>query len=108
MLEVTVAYTSERQAFGRAIGGFQAVQHRLADHAVRVRGMGLLVREAARASRDCERKDTREEGAKALADLKAKGMQVNELSPAEAGRMRDKLTNVNASIAWRTTSQSAG
>jgi hypothetical protein len=26
-------------------------------------------------------------------------MQINELSPAEAGRMRDKLTRVNASIA---------
>jgi alkylation response protein AidB-like acyl-CoA dehydrogenase len=48
-LERTVAYASERQAFGRAIGGFQAVQHRLADHAVRLRGMSLLVAEAARA-----------------------------------------------------------
>jgi tripartite ATP-independent transporter DctP family solute receptor len=58
-----------------------------------------ILLDAARASRDFERKDTREEGAKALADLKAKGMQVNELSAAEAGRMRDKLTNVNASVA---------
>jgi TRAP-type transport system periplasmic protein len=33
------------------------------------------------------------------ADLKAKGMQVTELSPAESGRMRDKLTKVNAGIA---------
>ena len=41
--------------------------------------------DAAKTSRDFERKDTREEAAKALADLKAKGMQVNELSPAEAG-----------------------
>lgn len=49
VLDVTVAYACERQAFGRAIGGFQAVQHRLADHAVRVRGMSLLVREAAHA-----------------------------------------------------------
>jgi TRAP-type transport system periplasmic protein len=54
---------------------------------------------AAKASRDFERKDTRDEAAKALADLKAKGMQINELSPAEAARMRDKLTRVNASIA---------
>jgi tripartite ATP-independent transporter DctP family solute receptor len=54
---------------------------------------------AAKQSRDYERKDTRDEAAKALADLKAKGMQINELSPAEAGRMRDKLTKVNASIA---------
>lgn len=55
--------------------------------------------DAAVASRDFERKDTREEGARALADLKAKGMQVNELSPAETARMREKLTQVNASIA---------
>ena len=55
--------------------------------------------DAAKASRDFERKDTREEAAKALGDLKAKGMVINELSPAEAGRMRDKLTRVNAGIA---------
>ncbi|WP_241840394.1 acyl-CoA dehydrogenase family protein [Frankia sp. CcI49] len=48
VLDRTVAYTGQRQAFGRPIGGFQAVQHRLADHAVRVRGMALLVHEAAR------------------------------------------------------------
>ncbi|HEY0858831.1 MAG TPA: TRAP transporter substrate-binding protein [Albitalea sp.] len=58
-----------------------------------------VLMDAAKKSRDFERKDTREEAAKALADLKAKGMQINELSPAEAGRMRDKLTRVNASIA---------
>lgn len=44
-------------------------------------------------------KDTREEAAKALADLKGKGMQVNELSAAEANRMREKLVSVNAGIA---------
>jgi TRAP-type transport system periplasmic protein len=55
--------------------------------------------QAAKKSRDFERKDTRDEAAKALAELKAKGMQVNELSPAEASRMRDKLTKVNAGIA---------
>jgi len=55
--------------------------------------------DAARASRDFERKDTRDEAAKALADLKAKGMQINELPAAEVGRMRDKLTHVNAAIA---------
>lgn len=55
--------------------------------------------DAAVKSRDFERKDTREEAARALAELKAKGMQVNELSPAEANRMREKLTAVHASIA---------
>ncbi|MEJ8837910.1 TRAP transporter substrate-binding protein [Ramlibacter sp. AN1133] len=74
-----------------------------------------VLADAARASRDFERKDTREEGAKALADLKAKGMQINELPPAEAGRMRDKLTKVNASIAtnvgmdlWKETQDALG
>lgn len=58
-----------------------------------------VLMQAAKKSRDFERKDTRDEAAKALAELKAKGMQVNELSPAEAARMRDKLTKVNAGIA---------
>jgi tripartite ATP-independent transporter DctP family solute receptor len=55
--------------------------------------------DAAKKSRDFERQDTRAEADKALADLRSKGMQVNELSPAEAGRMRDKLGAINASIA---------
>jgi len=55
--------------------------------------------DAAKKSRDFERKDTRDEAAKALADLKGKGMQVNELTPTEAARMRDRLTRVNAGIA---------
>ncbi|MEY4752782.1 MAG: hypothetical protein RJA44_457 [Pseudomonadota bacterium] len=57
-----------------------------------------ILRDAALASRDFERKDTREEAGRALADLKTKGMQINELAPAETARMRDKLTRVNASI----------
>ena len=55
--------------------------------------------DAAKTSRDFERKDTRDEAAKALADLKSKGMQINELAPAETARMRDKLTKVNALVA---------
>ncbi|HEX5686513.1 MAG TPA: TRAP transporter substrate-binding protein [Ideonella sp.] len=58
-----------------------------------------VLMDAAIASRDYERKDTREEAGKALAELKAKGMQINELTPAESARMRDRLTRVNASIA---------
>jgi tripartite ATP-independent transporter DctP family solute receptor len=58
-----------------------------------------ILADAAKASRDYERKDTRDEAAKALADLKAKGMQVNELPAPEAARMREKLANVNAGIA---------
>ena len=58
-----------------------------------------VLMDAAKVSRDFERKDTRAEAAKAVADLKSKGMQVNEVSPAEVNRMRDKLTRVNATIA---------
>lgn len=58
-----------------------------------------ILLDAAKKSRDFERQDTRAEAAKALTDLKAKGMQINELSPAEANRMRSQLTRVNASIA---------
>ena len=58
-----------------------------------------ILLDAARVSRDFERKDTRDEASKALGDLKAKGMQINELSVAEVNRMREKLTNVNAGIA---------
>lgn len=57
-----------------------------------------VLADAAKASRDFERQDTRAEAAKAIADLKAKGMAVNELSAQEVGRMREKLTRVNAGI----------
>jgi TRAP-type transport system periplasmic protein len=57
-----------------------------------------VLMKAAKASRDYERRDTRDEAAKALADLKSKGMQVNELSMMEASRMRNKLTRVYALI----------
>jgi len=55
--------------------------------------------DAAKKSRDFERQDTRAEADKALADLKGKGMQINQLSPAEANRMREKLAAVNSGIA---------
>ncbi|MCI1191821.1 TRAP transporter substrate-binding protein [Calidifontimicrobium sp. SYSU G02091] len=58
-----------------------------------------ILLDAAKASRDFERKDTRDEAAKALAELKAKGMEVNELPAAEAARMRERLARINAGIA---------
>jgi TRAP-type transport system periplasmic protein len=58
-----------------------------------------VLMQAAKKSRDFERQDTRAEAGRALAELKAKGMQINELPVTEAARMRDKLTKVNASIA---------
>ncbi len=47
-LDRAIIYSRQREAFGRPIGGFQAVQHRLVDHTVRTRGMALAVNEAAR------------------------------------------------------------
>jgi TRAP-type C4-dicarboxylate transport system substrate-binding protein len=58
-----------------------------------------VLMDAAKASREFERKDTREEASKTVAEFKAKGMLVNDVSPVEVGRMRDKLTRVNATIA---------
>ena len=58
-----------------------------------------VLQDAAVKSRDFERKDTREEAGKALAELKTKGMQVNELPASEVDRMREKLTQVDAGIA---------
>ncbi|HSW17331.1 MAG TPA: TRAP transporter substrate-binding protein [Ramlibacter sp.] len=57
-----------------------------------------ILQDAAVTSRDFERKDTREEAAAATAQLKAKGMQVNELPAAEAERMRSGLTRIYAGI----------
>ncbi|GIZ11782.1 TRAP transporter substrate-binding protein [Pseudomonas sp. NCCP-436] len=50
---------------------------------------GILL-EAARKARDFERLDTREEAQRALAELQAKGMQVNEIDAGEVRRMREK------------------
>lgn len=46
-LDFTVRYVKERKQFGRAIGSFQAIQHRLAECAVCVEGSRWLAREAA-------------------------------------------------------------
>lgn len=46
-LDVTVGYLREREQFGRPIGSFQAVAHRLADCAVRVEGSRWMTLEAA-------------------------------------------------------------
>lgn len=50
-----------------------------------------IIAEAAAASRDFERKDSREASKQSIAYLKEKGMQINELSDAELGRMREMV-----------------
>jgi alkylation response protein AidB-like acyl-CoA dehydrogenase len=45
--EMSVAYAKEREAFGRPIGGFQAIAHDLAEALVAVAGARGLVRQAA-------------------------------------------------------------
>lgn len=53
-----------------------------------------IIIKAAEAARDFERKDTRAEAQKAVGELKAKGMLINEVAPAELARMRDKAKPV--------------
>jgi tripartite ATP-independent transporter DctP family solute receptor len=53
---------------------------------------------AAAVSRDFERKDTRAEADKALAQLKADGMQINTVSPEAVQKMRETIAPVNAQI----------
>ncbi|MGD9486095.1 L-prolyl-[peptidyl-carrier protein] dehydrogenase [Streptomyces sp. TRM70308] len=47
VLETSVAYAGERQQFGSAIGGFQAVSHRVVDMALRLEAARLLLYRAA-------------------------------------------------------------
>ncbi|MEW6707568.1 MAG: TRAP transporter substrate-binding protein [Pseudomonadota bacterium] len=74
-----------------------------------------VLQKAAVKSRDFERKDTREEAARALSELQAKGMQFNKLAPSETAKLRDKLAQVNASISanvgpalWQETQAELG
>lgn len=53
-----------------------------------------LMRETAAEASAYQRDVSRKSEARFLAELKQRGMQVNELSPAEAVRMREKLTPI--------------
>lgn len=50
-LEFTLDYVKQRYAFGRPIGGFQALKHRLADHATQLEGAKAAAAYAAKAVR---------------------------------------------------------
>jgi tripartite ATP-independent transporter DctP family solute receptor len=54
-----------------------------------------IMQDAANEARDYQRKVSREIAGKAVAELKAKGMQFNELSPAELGRMREAVKPIH-------------
>ena len=47
VLEMTVAYAGDRQQFGKPIGTFQVIQHRLVDMLMQVEGLQYLVCQAA-------------------------------------------------------------
>jgi tripartite ATP-independent transporter DctP family solute receptor len=53
-----------------------------------------ILREAAIEARDYQRKVSREQAQTAVAELQSKGMQVNEIAPAELDRMREKTKPV--------------
>jgi alkylation response protein AidB-like acyl-CoA dehydrogenase len=48
-LEFTLEYVKQRAAFGRPIGSFQALKHRLADHATQLEGAKAVAAHAAKA-----------------------------------------------------------
>jgi tripartite ATP-independent transporter DctP family solute receptor len=53
-----------------------------------------ILQDAAVEARDYQRKVSREQAQSAIADLKAKGMAVNDIAPAELAKMREKTTPI--------------
>ncbi|AIT81489.1 acyl-CoA dehydrogenase family protein [Novosphingobium pentaromativorans] len=51
-LEICLEYTNERLVFGRPVASYQAIKHRLADHATQLMGMKAAVAHAAKAVKD--------------------------------------------------------
>lgn len=49
-----------------------------------------ILQEAANEARDYQRKISREQAQAAIAELKSKGMEINEIGPAELAKMREK------------------
>jgi tripartite ATP-independent transporter DctP family solute receptor len=57
-----------------------------------------ILQEAAIEARDYQRKVSREQADKAIADLGKSGMQVNDIAPAELNRMRDATKEITARV----------
>jgi alkylation response protein AidB-like acyl-CoA dehydrogenase len=72
--ETTLAYTKERKQFGRAIGSYQAIKHRLADLWVELNSVGAAARYAADT---CARNDADAAIATAVAQAYCSGAAVH-------------------------------
>ena len=76
-LELTVDYTKERQQFGRAIGSFQALKHRMADLYVAVQAARAVVNEAADAPSATSAALARVAASEAFSAVAAEGIQLH-------------------------------
>ena len=57
-----------------------------------------ILQDAAIGARDYEREVSRDQASKAVADLRSRGMEVNDISPAELGRMRAATKDITARV----------
>jgi alkylation response protein AidB-like acyl-CoA dehydrogenase len=76
-LELTVDYTKERQQFGRAIGSFQALKHRMADLYVAVQAARAVVNDAADAPSPTAAALARVAASEAFSTVAAEGIQLH-------------------------------
>jgi alkylation response protein AidB-like acyl-CoA dehydrogenase len=76
-LDLTVEYTKERQQFGRPIGSFQALKHRMADLYVAVHAARAVVNEAADAPSPTTAALARVAATEAFSTVAAEGIQLH-------------------------------
>ncbi len=76
-LELTVDYTKERQQFGRPIGSFQALKHRMADLYVAVQAARAVVNDAADAPSATAAALARVAASEAFSTVAAEGIQLH-------------------------------
>jgi alkylation response protein AidB-like acyl-CoA dehydrogenase len=76
-LDLTVAYTKERQQFGRPIGSFQALKHRMADLYVAVHAARAVVNDAADAPSPTSAALARLAATEAFNTVAAEGIQLH-------------------------------